>query len=392
VLIPSSAGTISGTGLSRTVTFAPGFTTAQLCVNGVSNFGLHGQAYCITISTNAPAPGVVAGPSTPCEGSVGNYSIAAVPGATGYTWSSNIAGALVNGSGVTASVTFPSGSFSGNVCVVALSSCGASTPSCIAVSSGVAGIPGPISGPALGVCGASSVNYSLSTSDANSWNWTLPPGVTFASANGSNSVNLNFSAAFSGGTITVEAFYDCGSATSDISVSGEPVTPTVNPATICAGTTELYFASSTGATSYNWTISGDDFSYCTNPPSCSQYYVEWSAAGGSFSVTASNGCGTSAPFSVSTNCRISNNGSLDTKVYPNPTSGLLTVEFTSNATGAYSLTVTDITGRVVLVNNLKAVSGKNQHVIDLGFANMGMYMLYMKDSQGNISVTKVTVE
>jgi hypothetical protein len=236
------------------------------------------------------------------------------------------------------------------------------------------------------------VNYSLSTSDANSWNWTLPSGVTFASANGSNSVNLNFSAAFSGGTITVEAFYDCGSATSDISVSGEPVTPTVNPATICAGTTELYFASSTGATSYNWTISGDDFSYCTNPPSCSQYYVEWSAAGGSFSVTASNGCGTSAPFSVSTNCRISNNSSLDTKVYPNPTSGLFTVEFTSYLAGAYSLTVTDITGRVILAEDIKVLSGTNQHNINLGLVNSGLYLLYVKDVKGNISVTKVTVE
>jgi hypothetical protein len=236
------------------------------------------------------------------------------------------------------------------------------------------------------------VNYSLGTSDANSWNWTLPSGVTFASANGSNSVNLNFGAGFSGGIITVEAFYDCGSATSDISVSGEPVSPTVNPATICAGTSELYFASATGATSYNWAISGDDFSYCTNPPSCSQYYVEWSAGGGSFSVSASNGCGTSAPFNLSTNCRISEGGTLETKVYPNPTSGLLMVEFSSYAGGQYNLTVTDITGRVVMVNDLKSVSGKNQHEIDLGFANSGLYMLYLKDSQGNISVTKVTVE
>jgi hypothetical protein len=232
----------------------------------------------------------------------------------------------------------------------------------------------------------------LGTSGANSYNWIVPAGVTLASANGFNSINLNFGAGFTSGTITVEAFYDCGSATSDLFVSGEPVAPTVNPATICAGTSELYFASSTGATFYNWSLTGDDVSFCTNPPSCSQYYVEWSALGGSFSVTASNSCDTSASFDLSTNCRLSESGSLDTKVYPNPTSGLLTVEFTSYAGGQYNLTVTDITGRVVIAKDLKAVSGKNRHEIDLGFANSGMYMMYLKDATGNISVTKVTVE
>jgi hypothetical protein len=312
--------------------------------------------------------------------------------ATGYTWSTTIAGAVVNGSGLTASVTFPAGPFSGDVCVVALSACGTSAPSCITVTSGAPGIPGPITGPVQGICGASNVNYSLGTSDANSYNWILPAGATLAAPSIANAANINFSSGFAGGTITVEAFYDCGIATSDIYVSGEPVIPTVNPATICAGTAELYFASSTGATSYNWTVSGDDFSYCTNPPVCSQYYVEWSMGGGSFSVTASNGCGTSAPFAISTNCRVTEGGTLETKVFPNPTSGQLTIEYRSYAGGDYGLTVTDLSGRVVLVENIKAQSGLNKHEIDLGFANAGLYMVYLKGPGGEITVNKVAVE
>ena len=166
----------------------------------------------------------------------------------------------------------------------------------------------------------------------------------------------------------------------------------MNPATICAGTDELYFASSTGATSYNWSLTGDDYSECTNPPSCSQYYVIWSAGGGTMSVTAINACDTSAAFNLSTNCRVSDGGSMDTKVFPNPTDGLFTVEFRSYAGGNYNLTITDLSGRVVLVEDMEARSGLNSHEIDLGFANAGLYMLYVKDANGDISVTKIAIE
>ena len=83
---------------------------------------------------------------------------------------------------------------------------------------------------------------------------------------------------------------------------------------------------------------------------------------------------------------------MDTKVYPNPTDGNLTIEFNSYAGGEYNLTVTDMAGRSVLAKDLKATAGFNEHVIDLGAANPGLYMLYLKDAKGAISVHKVTVE
>jgi hypothetical protein len=391
-LVPANAGTISGSGLTRSVTFAAGFTTAQLCVNGIGPFGLAGAPLCIVISTNAPTPGTVSGLSTPCQGSTHTYSIAAVTGATSYNWTSSIPGVLIVNNGTSATVTFPNNVFSGNICVTANSACGVSAPSCKAITSGAPGVPGPISGPTQGICGASNVNYSLSTSDANSYQWNVPAGVTISGAGNMNSVNLNFGAGFTSGSIQVIAYYDCGTASSTISVNGAPNAPVITPATICAGTTELYFASSSGATSYNWIITGDDYSNCTNNPICSQQYVEWSAGGGSLSVTATNLCGTSAPFSLSTNCRISDVGLMDSKVYPNPTTGMLTIEFNSYVGGNYNLTVTDLAGRVVMVEDLKAHSGNNRHEMDLGFVNRGIYILHIKDENGKIAVNRIAVE
>jgi len=393
-IIPAVPGTatISFNGTNATVNYLPGFTTAQICVNGISTFGLAGPSYCINVSTNAPTPGAINGLATPCEGSTQTYSIAAVPNATSYTWSSNIAGAVVTGNGTSATVVFPANVFAGDVCVVANSSCGTSAPSCLAVTSGQPGVPGAISGPVSGICNASNVNYSLATSNANSYNWIVPAGVTISGPSNLNAVNLNFGAGFTGGTVTVEAFYDCGSATSSITVDGAPDAPSLTPAVICPEASELYTASSTGATSYNWTLSGDDYSACTNPPTCSQYFVIWSVSGGSLSVTATNSCGTSTATAISgSSCR-NEVGGLDSKVYPNPTNGKLFVEFRAQVAGEHNIFVTDLSGRIVFTTAIDANVGANLQEIDLSGANAGLYMVHVKDPKGTISINKVGLE
>jgi predicted extracellular nuclease len=391
-LIPSGAGTISGTGLTRQITFAAGFTTAQLCVNGISNFGLPGAPICIVISTNAPTPGTVSGLSTPCQGSTHTYSIAAVTGATSYNWTSNIPGVSIVNNGTSATVTFPNNVFSGNICVSANSACGVSAPSCKAITSGAPGVPGPISGPLQGICGASNVNYSLSTSNANSYQWNVPAGVTISGAGNMNSVNLNFGAGFTSGTIEVIAYYDCGSASSTLIVTGAPNAPVVTPATICAGTTELYFASSTGATSYNWTVIGADYNACTNPPTCSQQYIEWGVSGGSFSVTATNSCGTSVPFNLSTNCKIAEVSELIRNIYPNPSNGLFNIEFGTEISGTLELRVTDLSGREIHFENIDLKSLTSSYPISLANVKPGVYLLLVRTTKGSLSVSKIAIE
>lgn len=159
---------------------------------------------------------------------------------------------------------------------------------------------GVISGATNGICGASNVNYSLSTSGADCYNWILPDEVTPTGLTNLNSINVSFTTSFVSGTITVEVYYGCVVQTASIVVEGKPPVPTLDPAIICPEASELYTASSTGATSYNWTITGDDFSTCTNPPTCSQYLIIWGISGGSITVTAENACGISDPLTITT--------------------------------------------------------------------------------------------
>lgn len=161
---------------------------------------------------------------------------------------------------------------------------------------------GAISGPSVGVCGASNVNYSLSTFDADSYNWIPPTGASINGSSSFNAVNVDFGPGFTSGYLTVQAFYGCAMQSTDIFIDGTPPTPTIDIDIICPGLDNVYTVSSTGATSYNWTITGDDFNLSSNPPVNSSYYILWGASGGTISVTASNSCGTSAPLILSTYC------------------------------------------------------------------------------------------
>ena len=83
---------------------------------------------------------------------------------------------------------------------------------------------------------------------------------------------------------------------------------------------------------------------------------------------------------------------MDTKVYPNPTNGNLTIEFNSYAGGKYDFTITDLSGRTIISADIQANAGLNQHNVDLGSVTPGTYMLYLKNETGKISVNKITLE
>ena len=397
VLTPVPAGsatiTVAANQLSATVSYLPGFQSASLCVNGVSTFNLPGPATCINISNAAPTPGPITGLAQPCEGSTQTYTVAPVTGATSYSWSSSVAGAVVTGNGTSATVTFPANVFSGDVCVVANSSCGASAPSCINVTSGAAGNPGTITGPTQGVCGITA-NYSLSTSDANSYTWNAPAGATVVSANGANSVNIQFGPGFTSGIVQVEAFYDCGSSTVSLAVNAVPAAPSITPGTICENSAATYFASALGATSFTWTTSGDILDEYPTSPNANTYYLEVGAGSSAATVVASNACGNSAPTSInSTSClRAGDNDGLGTRVYPNPNDGSMFVEFRAITAGMHQIVVTDLAGKVVLSKQVDAQTGAYTQQIDIQNNGAGLYMLYVKDPEGRISVDKVAVE
>ncbi len=179
----------------------------------------------------APAqPGAINGSITICSGSTNTYSIAAVNGATSYSWT------LPNGwsgTSVTNSISATANATSGNVTVTANNACGSSTAQTLAITVNSTPLqPGAISGPAA-VCENSSNTYSITAvAGASSYTWTLPAGWSGSSVTNS----INATTGTNGGSITVVAINACGTSQAQtLTLTVNPVYTTNTTAAICQG-------------------------------------------------------------------------------------------------------------------------------------------------------------
>lgn len=247
--------------------------------------------------TEEPAqPGAISGDLTACEGDENIYSVAAVAGATSYTWT------LPNGwtgNSSTNSIDVTAGSNGGTISVTANNNCGSSTAQTLSVSVNQAPAqPGAISGDVTS-CAGDENTYSVSAvTGATSYTWTLPNGWTGSST--TNSIDVT--AGNNGGTISVVANNNnCGSSTAQtlsVSVNEAPNQPGAisGDVTSCEGDENNYSVSAvTGATSYTWTLpNGWIGSSTTNSINATA-----GSNGGTISVTANNSCGSSTAQTLS---------------------------------------------------------------------------------------------
>ncbi|MEI6765199.1 MAG: hypothetical protein WCM76_06120 [Bacteroidota bacterium] len=134
--LPAGSTVTSGAGTnSITVTF--GSTSGNITVATVNPCGTSGVSTLPVTVTSVPAsPGSITGNTNPNLNQSGvAYSIAAVAGATGYTWTVPSGSTITAGQGTTG-ITVTFGTSSGSICVTADNSCGSGTASCMAVSVG----------------------------------------------------------------------------------------------------------------------------------------------------------------------------------------------------------------------------------------------------------------
>jgi hypothetical protein len=175
---------------------------------GLQRQNLAGQTY-ITGTCNVPAqPGAISGNTSVASGSSNTYSIAAVSGATSYTWTLPSGW---SGTSTTTSIAATAGSAGGTISVKANNSCGASTASTltVAVNCAVPAQPGAISGNSSVTSGSSNAYSVAAVSGATSYTWTLPSGWSGTST----TTSITATAGSAGGTITVKANNNCGSGT-----------------------------------------------------------------------------------------------------------------------------------------------------------------------------------
>ena len=208
------------------------------------------------------------------------------------------------------------------------------------------------------------------------------------------------------GTVCVTANNGCGVSPSRcVTVSGAPSTPgaiTAIPASWCANQAGVEFdvdiTNLAGSYSLSWLYPGPTIAtYVLGGGNSTSLIMNWISGSGQVQVTASNACGNQTRTSTQANsCRdgeeiVSPSGGTAISVYPNPTSGNVNIEFNAVAKGNASVTVQDISGRIVTSQAVSVTEGVNKTQLDLSHIAKGIYMLNVNSAEGNSKV-KIVIE
>ncbi len=217
--VPEGTIIISGQGTnSITVSISENFSIGGLKLTMTNSCG-ESPIRGIILRSTLTQPGAISGPTTSLCAQVistSTYSIAAVSGATNYTWTSPNGTSILSGQGTNSIVVqFLDGFTSGNLSVVANNSCGSSIARTLLIRSTLSA-PGVITGPTTGLCsqGISTASYSITPIvGATGYTWTAPTGTSISSGQGTNSIELIILDGFTSGSLNVVANNNCGSST-----------------------------------------------------------------------------------------------------------------------------------------------------------------------------------
>lgn len=238
------------------------------------------------------------------------------------------------------------------------------------------------------LCFGAAGGYHYNYTNATNFTWTATGGVSIISGQGTYEVYAKENGTAYSGQLCVTTNNSC---THCMTITtGVPQKPELNYTTTSDPLTFFYFKPGAGATGFefstdnvHWGV-GSVNSYCfsVKPPASYTGYLR------SF-----NNCGYSgvleyqivspppAPIKVTPG-----SSSLNTKaslrVYPNPATQKLSIEINTAETGKASISLYDITGKLVNSNSATTTAGVNQSVLDVSTLENGVYFLKITSDWG----------
>ena len=305
-------------------------------------------------------------PTTNCAGSV--PLIVTTQGGATIQWFKQ--GVLIPNATDSIYIASETGAYS---CVVSSPSC-TNTSNVINVVSSAAASISNSGQPA--VCNGQTILLQANQGNGYSYQWSKN-GIDLTTANSSSLIVLE------PGTYAVEITNgSCVTTAQTIITAGEiPIAPLITPQgslVLCDGSTVLMNATSTPGLNYLWMLDGVTISNATT----SSFTAD---APGVYCLVASNTSGckdTSNCLTVSTCVGFETLLASDVKLYPNPTSQLLTIEIPSNHR-IELITLLDIQGRLIYVQAYNNSNGKYQ--LPVSEISNGIYFISINTSQGNIT-------
>ncbi|MCB0805999.1 MAG: T9SS type A sorting domain-containing protein [Bacteroidales bacterium] len=246
------------------------------------------------------------------------------------------------------------------------------------------------------VCEESTVEfYDMSSGDVVSWNWTFEGGYpatsteqnpeVMYSSDGNYDVTLEVSDGTETVSLTLENYIT-------VMTSPEQASTPTGESEACTNYGMTYEYSTTGALyadTYEWTISPADAGTISGSGMTAEveWTTEWEGTA-TITVTAMNDCGTgtvSEGFDVmcSICTGINENNFEDISVYPNPNSGIFTVEFSTVLKDNVTIKVLNTLGKVIYSEENLESTGNFSKTLDLSNFDKGLYFLVLENYRGN---------
>jgi hypothetical protein len=328
------SGNIYTTGhFEGTSDFDPSPSTFNLTSAGYRDVFIHKISQCAAAPSQPP---VITGSTSPCSASSQTYSVAAVTGATSYTWTLPSGW---TGTSTTNTITATAGATGGNITVVAVNACGTSTAQTLAVTVS----PGPsatiTAAGATSFCQGGSVTLNANTGTGLTYQWQL---------NGTNitgATTASYTANAAGSYTVVVTSTSCSSTSAATTVTVNPL-PT---ATITQAGNVLTAPS--GFASYKWYKNGSLITGATAPTytatSSGSYYVI---------VTNANNC-SGQSNTIGLTVGINDISASSVQIYPNPGDGMFYLDI-SVARNTPVVRVFNILGQEVKAEVKAITAGK----------------------------------
>ncbi len=272
-VVPANTTILSGQGTtSISLSFANPYLTDSIMVQAISSCSNSSYQSIVATKPTPAIPNPIYGPTDVCSNvstaTSATYYITAVIGADSYNWTAPANSTILSGQGTTSISVMFGGTFStGNVSVQSVTACASSAFENLTVTKTLTLTPGTISGP-TNICSnistSSPATFSIaSVANADSYYWTVPTNASILSGQGTTSISVSFTGAYTTGAVAVQSVRSCGSSTfRTLTVTKViPAVPGVitGITNVCSNvstsTPATYSISSvTAADSYNWTI------------------------------------------------------------------------------------------------------------------------------------------
>lgn len=349
----------------------------------------------------APAkPGSISGTASFCK-SPGNltYTISSVSTATSYTWTVPSGATIVSGQGSTSlTVSYGSNTISGSICVKANNNCGSSDNNCLTVSTkakptnsnSIVGTNGPKK------C-QQSVNYSFPTTSGAAYTWSVPATATLVSGQGTNAITVTFGSGSAGDAIKLVLTYaaNCNDTLTKslaLNYASMDSSLVMGDGAMCFYTTGKTFnaTASTGATSYNWTITGPGT--IASGQGTQQVKIDGNNQTGTINLCVApmvNAC-TGATKKCKSITVGACTGIEDTElsklisVYPNPGRGLFVIDLKDiSETDVYEVKIFNTLGQLVRQQKL-STDANNRLTLDISDESKGLYSVHLSIGDQNV--------